>query len=161
VSPLRERVAATILLAASLAAIVEAHKLAVGSPGRPGPGFFPFYLAVALALVALVLVLQSLRARAPGPAASPPEVASAGDAQTRPRRAKVVLTLAAGLAYAFAFEPLGFALTTFVFLLFLLTVIEPQRPIVSLSTSAATALGAWLLFRVLLAVPLPAGPWGF
>ena len=146
----RERAAAAILLLFGLAGAFEARRLAVGDASRPGPGFFPFWLAVALCVVAVALLLQRGHPAGPRPA----EPAGL-------RRGKVVLTLVAGLGYAVVMEPLGFTVTTFLFLLFLLTLIEPQRRIASLTISAVTSAASYLVFKVWLAVQLPAGPWGF
>lgn len=145
----RDRVAAAVLLLFGLGGTIEAYRLRIGEPGHPGPGFFPFGLAVALGLVALALLLQPAVPR-PAPATS-----------ERLRHGKVVLALLASAGYAFALEPLGFLLTTFVFLLFMLSAIEPRRWISSVTISAATAVASHLVFKVWLAVQLPAGPWGF
>ena len=147
----RHRAAAAALLLFGLAGAFEARRLAVGGPSRPGPGFFPFWLAVTLCLVAVLLLLQrgeSIAARGFAPAAGL-------------RRDKVVLTLLGGLGYALLVEPLGFTATTFVFLLFLLTLIEPQRWVASIAISVVTAAASYVVFKVWLAVQLPVGPWGF
>lgn len=145
----RDRVAAAALLLFGLAGAFEARRLVVGTASRPGPGLFPFWLAVALCVVAGALLL---RRGHPVPARG---------AEVGLRRGKVVLTLSAGLAYAFAMEPLGFTVTTFLFLLVLLSAIGPQRRIASLTISALTSGASYLVFKVWLAVQLPAGPWGF
>lgn len=145
----RDRVAAAVLLLFGLGGAIEAHRLRIGEPGHPGPGFFPFGLAVALGLVALLLLLQPA---VPRPAAATAE---------RLRHGKAVLALLAAAGYAFALEPLGFLLATFVFLLFMLRAIEPRPWISSVTIAAATAIASHLVFKVWLAVQLPAGPWGF
>lgn len=147
----RDRVAATALLIFGLAAAFEAHRLAIGDPARPGPGFFPFWLGVTLCIAAVGLLLH--RAPTGGqPRAIPTESL---------RRDKVVLTLLGGLAYALVVESVGFSVTTFAFLVFLLTVIEPQRRLTSVVISAVTTAACYVVFTVWLAVQLPVGPWGF
>ena len=147
----RARAAATVLVVFGLAGAVEAHRLAIGSARQPGEGFFPFWLSVALVVVSVALLLQRSPSVAPAPATPAAPL----------RRGKVVLTLLAGLGYALIVEPLGFTATTFVFLLFLLTVIEPQRRVASVAISAITAASSYVVFKVWLAVQLPVGPWGF
>ena len=147
----RDRAAAAVPLLFGLGGVGEAYRLTIGEPGRPGPGFFPFWLALALCLVALALLVRRAPAAA-GPAAVP---------VVRLRYDKAVLTLLASAAYAGALEPLGFLLTTFLFLLFMLSAIEPRRRISSIAISAATSVAGHLVFKVWLAVQLPAGPWGF
>lgn len=147
----RDRAAAAVLLLFGAAAAVEARRLTIGNPGHPGPGFLPFWLAVALCLVAAALALR--------PAPQGPSLGTATAERRRP--GKVVLVLVASATYAFLLEPLGFLLTTFLFLLFLLRAIEARAWTSSLVVSAATALASHLVFKVWLDVQLPAGPWGF
>ena len=147
----RDRIAAVVLLVFGLGGVLEACRLTIGDAGHPGPGFFPFWLAVGLSVVAVALLL----ARRP---AGPPAVVVPG---TRVRRDRVVLTLAASTVYAFALQPLGFVLSTILFLLVMLSAIEPRRWTSSVAIATATSAVCHLLFKVWLDVQLPAGPWGF
>ena len=147
----RDRAAAAVLVVFGVGGLVAARRLTIGDPAHPGPGFFPFWLALALCVVALALLLTRSPV-VPRPVAVPAE---------RRRHGKVVLALAASAAYAFALEPLGFLLATFLILLFLLGAIESRRWSSSIAISAATAAACHLVFKVWLAVQLPAGPWGF
>ncbi|HEV8640611.1 MAG TPA: tripartite tricarboxylate transporter TctB family protein [Methylomirabilota bacterium] len=149
--PTRERVAAAVLLLFGLAGAVEAARLTVGEPSRPGPGFFPFWLAVALCLVSLALLALPPRGR---PTTAPTTLEPA-------HRARAVGTLLAGVAYAFALEPLGFLATTFLFLAFLFRAAEPQPWVVSVALSVTTAVLTYVVFKMWLGVQLPSGPWGF
>ena len=145
----RDRWAAGVLLGFGLAAIVEARRLAVGGPSRPGPGFFPFWLAVAFTIAALALFVLSFRAQ---------PIASAGEP---PRWRALVLTSLSLLGYAMALEPLGFLLATFLLMLVLFRSVEPLAWPAAVGGSLATSLLAYALFKVWLQVQLPAGPWGF
>jgi putative tricarboxylic transport membrane protein len=146
-----ERLAAAVLLAFGLAGAVEAGRLTIGDPAHPGPGFFPFWLALLLCLVAVALLLRPASAKAPPTPATALPLA----------RGKAVLALAASVVYAFALEPLGFLLTTFLFLVVLLRAVERRPWISSVTLAAATAVASHVVFKVWLAVQLPAGPWGF
>ena len=145
----RDRWAAGVLLGFGLAAIVEARRLPVGEPGQPGPGFFPFWLAVAFTIAALALFVLSFRAR--------PSIAPAGEP---PRWRALVLTSLSLLGYAMALEPLGFLLATFLLMLLLFRAVEPLGWPAAVGGSLATSLLACALFKVWLQVQLPAGPWG-
>ncbi len=147
----RDRIAAVVLLVFGLGGVLETRRLTIGDAGHPGPGFFPFWLAVGLSMVALALLL------ARRPAAPPPAVVPG----RRVRRDRVVLALAASTLYAFALQPLGFVLSTLLFLLFMLSAIEPRRWASSIAIATATSAACHLLFKVWLDVQLPAGPWGF
>ena len=57
----RAQAAAAVLLVVGLGGAIEARRLTISDPGHPGPGFYPFWLALALCLVALAPLLR------PGP----------------------------------------------------------------------------------------------
>ena len=71
---------------------------------------------------------------------------------------KVGLTAAALMAFALLLEPLGFPLTTLVFLMFLLRVIEPQHWGRALTLSVVTVVLCVMVFQVWLQVQFPEGP---
>lgn len=145
----RDPWAAGVLLCFGLAAIVEARRLAVGEAGQPGPGFFPFWLAVAFSIVTLALFVHSLRSR-------PSMVPASGPS----RRRALVLACLSLLGYALALEPLGFLLASFLLMLVLFRSVEPLGWPAAVGGSLATSLLAYALFKVWLQVQLPAGPWG-
>src|SRR5215813_9391512 len=142
----RDRAAAVALLLFGVAGALEARRLTLGSAGNPGPGFFPFWLAVGLCAVATTLVL--VRPMAALPAVAPGE---------RLRSGKVLLALAASAGYAFLLPMLGFVASTLVILM----VIEQRRLISSLLIAAASAAVCHVVFKTWLDVQLPGGPWGF
>lgn len=142
--------AAGFLFLVGLITTVGAHQLALGRPGSPGPGFFPFFLALALSIVSLVLLVRSLA------------VTRGQENDSHPgkslRRRRVVWTLLLLLGYSFGLEPLGFLLATFLLMLFLYRVVGPQRWEVAMGGAFVTVVAAYALFR-LLQVRLPAGLW--
>jgi len=142
--------AAAFLFLVGLLATLEARKLNLGEFGRPGPGFFPFYLALVFSLVSLALILRSLR-----PAASE-QVAPRVSAKTlRPQ--KVVATLLGLIVYAFALEWLGFLFATFILMLFLFKAVDPLAWPAAIGGSLATSLLSYVVFKMWLQVSLPAG----
>jgi len=144
---------AGVLLLFGLLASFEARQLTVGEPGKPGPGFFPFFLAVALSLVALALVVRSVRnAREPTAVLRGPEAPL--------RRGSVAWTLVGLFAYAFVLEGLGFLLATVLLMLFLFRAVDPLRWPAAVGGSLATSLLSYALFKFGLGVRLPPGPWG-
>ncbi len=143
---------ALFLLLFGLAAALEARRLALGTPGRPGPGFFPFYLGAALGLVALALLL-----RAAWRGGS--EAAASAEADEGLQRWKVPVTLAALFVYAFVLEPLGFVVGTALLIFFLFRVIEGYSWAMAVGGSILTAGFSYALFKVWLGVQLPAGLW--
>jgi putative tricarboxylic transport membrane protein len=65
------------------------------------------------------------------------------------------------LAYALALQPLGYLISTAVFLVIAILLLEPVRPIRALVVGIAGAAFLYLIFRVWLRVPLPGGVLGW
>jgi putative tricarboxylic transport membrane protein len=139
---------AALLLAFGLAALFEAARLSFGEAGRPGPGFFPFYLALALSLAAAVLVLEALL----GPAR-----AFDGGAWEWRSASRIARVLFALLAYALFFEPIGFLPATVALMLFLFRAVEPVSWPAAVGGSLLSAVATYVLFKLWLQVPLPGG----
>ncbi len=142
----RDIVIAAVTLAFGAAAAYESSKLPFGTVHNPGPGFFPWWTSAVIVLLALVLLAQALTSRS----GSPEEGAG--------RITKVAALLVVLSVYTFLLEPLGYPLCTFLLVLFMLRVTDPQRWAVALSMSAITAVGSYVLFAIWLSVPLPPGP---
>jgi len=70
----------------------------------------------------------------------------------------MILTIIALLAYAVGMEYLGFLISTFLFIAFLLKFIEPQRWSVVLLGSILTSGISYGVFELILKVQLPRGP---
>ena len=135
-----------VILLAALAAY-EAGKLPLGTVSNPGPGFLPWWAALTLGVLALLRLAQAWVAR-PAPDAGGPE-----------RRVVAVAALVVALvAYVALLELLGYPLSTFLLVLFVLRLVEPRRWPVALGVAAAAAVGSFVVFAVWLKVPLPPGP---
>jgi putative tricarboxylic transport membrane protein len=74
---------------------------------------------------------------------------------------KIGLVLLSLLLYAFFLERLGFVVTTFVLLIFLLSWIEQTNWARSLGVASAAALGSFAIFELWLKIRLPKGIFGF
>jgi putative tricarboxylic transport membrane protein len=112
----------------------------------PGPGFFPWWTSVIIAALAVIFLVQTLSARAAA------EIKAGG------RIAKVAVLLTILALYTFTLETLGYPLCTFLLVLFMLRVTDPQRWPVAVGMAALTAVGSYVIFAVWLSVPLPRGP---
>jgi putative tricarboxylic transport membrane protein len=137
---------AGVALALGAAAIYEAAKLPIGTLRNPGQGFFPWWTSFVIVLLALVLLFQALTHRLSARQEEPGRVA------------KSISLLVALAAYAFLLDPVGYMLCTFLVVLFMLRVTNPQRLWVALGMAALTAVGSYIVFAVWLSVPLPRGP---
>ena len=142
----RDVAVATLALAFGAAAAFESAKLPFGTIHNPGQGFFPWWTSVVVVLLATILLIQALKLRA----------STALDKSGR--IAKVVALLVVLGAYTFLLDPLGYPICTFLLVLFMLRVLDPQRWTVALSMAALTAVGTYVVFAIWLSVPLPRGP---
>ncbi len=127
-----------------------ATRLGVGSATEPGSGFIFFWSGLILVVLSLIAFAESLRN---GEEVNP----GMGAMNWR----KIVLVLLALLSYAFFLEKLGFVLTTFVLLSFLLALIEGKHWSKSLGVASAAVGGSYAIFELWLKIRLPHGIFGF
>ena len=113
----------------------------------PGPGFLPFWCSVLLACLSAGWLAQvSLR-----PVEPPPE----GFVPPRDGAVRIVSVIGALLAFALVMGVIGFQLTMFAFLWFLLLRIGRRTQLASLLLALAGSAAFTYLFRNRLDVPLP------
>jgi len=142
----RDVAVASLALAFGAAAAFESARLPFGTIHNPGEGFFPWWASVTVVLLATILLIQGLNSRS----------TSARDESRR--LAKVIVLLVSLAAYTFLLDPLGYPICTFLLVLFMLRVLDPQRWRVALSIAVLAAAGSYVVFAVWLSVPLPRGP---
>lgn len=146
----REKWSSLVWLGIAIYICVGSLRLSLGSFHHPGPGFLSFYAGFILGGLALVVYLRARKAPSAKREAEPIW-------SNRQRGWKMVLTVVALLVYAVAMNYLGFLVSTFIFLAFLLKVIEPQRWSVALFGSLAASGAFYLVFEMGLQSQLPKG----
>ena len=127
-----------------------AIRLGVGTAPEPGSGFIFFWAGLILVFLSLIAFAEALR---DGEEANP----GIGAMNWR----KIVLVLLALLLYAFFLERLGFVLTTFLLLSFLLGLIEGAHWGKSFGVAGAAAAASYAVFELWLKIRLPHGIFGF
>jgi putative tricarboxylic transport membrane protein len=127
-----------------------ATRLGLGTVTEPGSGFIFFWLGLILAMLSVADLAASLRG-------------SEGIVQEMKEMnwVKIARVLLFLLLYAFLLERLGFVLTTFLLLSFLLGWIEQASWTRSLGVAAVAALGSFAVFELWLKIRLPKGILGF
>jgi putative tricarboxylic transport membrane protein len=141
-----ERRAAIGLFLIAVGAAVKAVEIGYGSFKAPGPGFFPFWLAVLMALVAALYFLTNW-----GPDSRPEPLWSKGILR-RPAAAVAVM-----LVYIQALDFLGFgAATLCLFATWLRAVEEKSWRMVGLVAVIGT-VAVYVVFVILLQLPMPRG----
>lgn len=127
-----------------------------GNTGVPGPGFLPFLTGATLVGLSLLLFFLSIMKKE-----SQLSIHGATADFSAKEKAKRVLTvLGALLFYVIAFERLGFLVPAVVFMIVIIRLNLHEWRFVLLASFSFTAL-VYVLFKVLLGVPLPQGIFGF
>ena len=143
-------VSALFWVAVGLLTCYGATRLGLGSVTEPGVGFIFFWSGLILVILSLIVLADSIRS-------SEDTVREMGEMNW----AKIALVLLSLLLYAFFLERLGFVLTTFVLMSFLLGCIEGINWVRSAGVAAAAALASYAIFELWLKIRLPKGLFGF
>lgn len=130
-----------VLAAIGLGAAAHAFSLHLWASGEPAAGLFPFLAALLLTAASLA----SIRERMP-------------DGEPAETRRLLAYGFALG-AFCVLLETAGFAVSTFLFLAGVLTLVERLAWKRAMLLAATLTVSIWTLFDVLLAVPLPQGAW--
>jgi hypothetical protein len=129
--------------------VLEASKLEFISSYGAGSGFFPYWLGIAIVILGAVVTLHAWRNPA-GADSSAPVTWSA----------KKLIALALLVSFILTLEWIGFV-TAFSFMVALLLKLEGENWRKAVSVALAAGGSFYLFFIRLLAVNLPAGPFGF
>jgi len=122
--------------------------------GIPGPGFLPFVTGLILVALSLILLISRFLGRRD-------DGDSAGKQMPRGEALKRILqALGALCLYVLILERLGFAMTTFLFMVVVLR-LEPRRWTFIIPAALGATAFFFFLFKVLLRVPLPPGILGY
>ena len=128
----------------------------LGDLSEPGPGFFPFWMSVSLITFSFVHFFSSLRkgetSHLPVGLRFWPE----GEYVTR-----IVVIIFLLFMFVIALDYLGFVLTTFLFMFFLLKLIESRKLRTLFLISGLTTVLSYAIFELWLKANLPKGFLGF
>jgi putative tricarboxylic transport membrane protein len=144
-------IAGSIFVAVGVFVLFQSLKLSFYIDEVPGPGFFPTVLAVALMICGGLLILMTLTGSSKGEEF---ELPTRGQAQR-----SLGLWLAI-LAASILVGVIGFLAAMFLLVAVILLGIEGRRTFGTIAAIILTPMLAYLLFGVLLRVPLPSGPFG-
>ncbi len=147
-----DQLSSTVWFILGLAVCLGSLQYKLGTPASPGTGFMPFLAGAAICFFSGIgLIHSTLRRRQ-------------GEGWTSVLRGvfwkNALIILISLLAYALLLVPLGFVITTTLFIAFLLRAIVPQRWPVVIACSILTAAISYLIFEIWLKAQLPKGPLG-
>ena len=122
--------------------------------GIPGPGFLPIVTGLILVALSLALLISRLL-RKTDEEVSAEKLMPGGQALKR-----ILKALGALCLYTLMLERLGFAMTTFLFMVVVLR-LEPRRWTFIIPAALGATTFFFFLFKVFLRVPLPPGILGY
>jgi putative tricarboxylic transport membrane protein len=137
-------------MALSLFICQQATVIGVGSLRRPGPGLLAFGAGAGIGLLALALFIRTFLSK--------PAVDAVRDEKSV-RRVKFFMICTSLFVYAAVISWLGFVLSTFLFVLFLLRTAQTEKWWRSLLKALLITAGNYLVFVVWLGIRLPEGFW--
>ena len=143
-----DRLSAGVLALFALFVMWDSRQLPLGTFRHPGPAYVPVVLAALLLLFAVLILLTAGQA---------PKLSSLRWTEWRHALAIFV----ACVFSVFAIERLGYRLSMFLMLGFLVKFVEKRSWISTLIFASSLSFGSYFLFYTLLRVPLPQGPLGF
>jgi putative tricarboxylic transport membrane protein len=145
-----DRVGGILLLAFAGYIFVNSLSLGYVAGGIPGAGFLPLWAGVILAISAVTILVKSWRKPLAGPLVASPSL--------------LWRTLVFGLgmvAMVFLMPTLGMVLTLALFMLLAVPFLGARHPLKIAAAVILVPLFVYVLFQLILKVPLPAGPWRF
>lgn len=143
-----------ILLVISGYVIQEAWRMPPSATFGPGSGFLPFWLGVLLTALAVILLATAWRRQATEKDSKSPFPGM---------RALIAIgSVLGGLAvYIVLIEVLGYLVDTFLYVAFLLGIVERERWPITVGVAVLTTAGLYIIFQVLLGITLPSNMFGF
>lgn len=133
-----------VVIALGLAGVLLSVQLEVGTPSKPGPGFWPLVAASVVTGCAVLLLLT--------------ERSTSDYERFGPKVVQVAGAVGSLIAFAALLEAIGMLLAAGLLMLFWLRVLGRQGWLVSVVIAVVGPLVAYVLFVVALGVPLPVWP---
>ena len=146
-------ITAIVLLVLSGYVIQDAWQMPPSATFGPGPSFLPFWLGVVLAVFATILFVSAWCRQATKKDSEP--VFPGKQALLG-----IVLILVGLAGYIFLVEVLGYLVDTFLFIVFLMKVVEHEKWRLTLTVAVSTTAALFIIFQFLLQIKLPSNMFG-
>ena len=130
------------------------YSLRTGTTSNPGPGFFPLIAGILLAVFSLAILLKATFAKKS-------EKNGLRSLWAGLNWGGIFYTMGALLIYSMLLKTIGFLLMTFLLLIYLFRVIEPQKWKLAIGLSILASSISYILFGRILQLQLPRGFLGF
>jgi putative tricarboxylic transport membrane protein len=154
-SPMKkaDMITGVVLLVLAGYVIYEAALMPPSGTFGPGSGFFPFWLGIILAGLSLILVV--------GAALRPTDRNDVSPFPPRKALFAVTKVLGGLVIFTLLMEMLGFIANTFVFVVYLMKVVQRERWWLTLLIAVVTTACIYIVFKILLGISLPRNMFGF
>ncbi len=149
-----DRLSSIFWLVISAAICIHSYKLGIGEFHNPGPGFLFFWGGGILGVLSIMILLPTIGKREETSKESQENIFG------NVKWIKIVSVLASLVIYGLILERLGFLLSTFFLIAFLLQSIEAKKWYIVVSVSIASAFLSYVLFESCLHARLPKGIFG-
>lgn len=126
-----DKIASIIFFVIGILFFTEALKISDSAYGSSvGPKIFPMGLGAALIALSILLIIESYKSK-------PKEQHDSAESLSSPQYKRFFIILGSAIGYVLLLEPLGYLITTFVFLLISFQVLEKGKWLNSLLIAAA------------------------
>lgn len=150
-----DKITGVVLLVLAGYVIREGWLMPPSATFGPGAGFLPLCVGLILAGLAVMLLVSAWMRKAAGKDGENPF-------PTDKRALGSVTGVLAGLAaYIYLIEVLGFLVDTFLYVAFLLGVVERESWPRTIGVAVLTTVSLYVIFQVLLTIGLPKNMFGF
>lgn len=130
---------------------INSTRLGLGRFHNPGPGFLFFWGGIVLGILSIIVLIMALVSKRKG--IQEGEERIFGNINW----VKVIAVVLSLIAYGIILERLGFLVSTFLFIAFLLSSIEPKKWYIVIITAIVSSSLTYALFEIWLKVRLPKG----
>ncbi len=127
---------------------IESYRLNIGTLHNPGPGFYPLVVGLTLLLFSFILLFSSIFLEKEGLTEKTEE---------KSNKKNILLIVFLLLLYAIVYEYLGFIVSTLLFIICILKIIERKKWLVAISFAIFTAAISYMVFNLWLNANLPKG----
>jgi putative tricarboxylic transport membrane protein len=147
-----DQISGLIILIIAVFYLFKTTKLAIWKGTTLGPGFFPLILGIVLVGLTILLLVKATLATKDHSLSLPEDFFP-----SRSGLLKVIYLIGALVVYVLTLQPVGYLLSTLVFLSVLFLAWDPQRPRLAIAVAVVTVLCSYVFFNLLLKVQLPKG----
>ncbi len=147
-----DQISGLIILLLAVFYLFKTTKLAIWKGTTLGPGFFPLILSIALVALTILLLVKATLATKEHSLSLPK-----GFFPSRSGLLKLIYLTGALVVYVLTLQPLGYLLSTLLFLCVLFLAWDPKKPGLAIVVAVGTVLCSYVFFNLLLKVQLPKG----